>query len=76
MTTMPVQTEDVSDEEIIAHTVRLARSGRFVVARPLMDELIQTYSDQPLERVKDCARQAADLMLRQHGDTPPYVRRR
>jgi hypothetical protein len=74
MTTPSALDTEVSDEEIVAHTVRLARSGRFRAGRPLMDELYETYAEQPQERVKSCARQAAELMLRQHDESASAMR--
>lgn len=58
----------VSDEEIIADLFRLARSGRFLEAKPLLAAGEQMYPNEPKERVRDCLRRLSiNLWDTDHG---------
>jgi hypothetical protein len=52
----------VSDEEIVADLFRLARSGRFVEAKPLLAAGALMYPNEPKERVRECMRQLSKIL--------------
>ncbi len=52
----------VSDEEIVADLFRLARSGRFLEAKPLLAAGEQMYPNEPKERVIECLRRLSKIL--------------
>jgi len=53
---------DVSDEEIVADLFRIARTGRYRNALQLMEAAQSTYRAEPLERMKTCLKQLAQIL--------------
>jgi hypothetical protein len=59
----------VSDEEIVADLLRLARSGRFMKAKPLLEAGELMYPNEPKERVRECLRRLSKILWdADHGD--------
>ncbi|WP_121498287.1 hypothetical protein [Pseudomonas aeruginosa] len=56
------QLQVVSDDEIVADLFRLARSGRFRKAEPLMREAERMYPAEPVERIKACMKRLAEIL--------------
>ncbi|HBP1602275.1 TPA: hypothetical protein L5U90_003378 [Pseudomonas aeruginosa] len=56
------QLELVSDDEIVADLFRLARSGRYLKAEPLLAAGASLYPNEPQERIKKCLRLLAERL--------------
>lgn len=61
----------VSDEEIVADLFRLARSGRFLRAAPLLAAGEQLYPTEPKERLRECLCRLGHMLL--DADCGGYV---
>lgn len=55
------ESSPVSDLEIVADLFRLARSGRFRKIEPLLKEAAAMYPLEPVNRIKECLGQLADI---------------
>lgn len=68
----------VSDEEIVAGLFSLARSGRFVEARSLLEAGELMYPNEPKERVRECLRRLSKILWdADHGGyATEYMRQR
>lgn len=54
--------DSVSDDEIIADLFRLARTGRYHSAEPLLDEAGRMYPAEPVGRIKACLKRLAEIL--------------
>ncbi|ELQ8317726.1 hypothetical protein B382_19175 [Stutzerimonas stutzeri B1SMN1] len=54
--------QPVSDDEIVADLFRLARTGRYHTAEPLMEEAGRMYPSEPSERIKACLKRLAGIL--------------
>jgi hypothetical protein len=54
--------QSVSDDEIVADLFRLARTGRYLRAEPLMEEAGRMYPSEPSERIKACLKRLAEIL--------------
>jgi hypothetical protein len=54
------------DFEIEAHLFRLMRSGRFQRAEPLLKQAQEDFPDVAPERLRACARELAERLLKDH----------
>ena len=62
------QMETISDEEIIAGTVRYARAAQpGTKGSDILAKLTRDFPDEPEARIRVCMGKAADLLLAQHG---------
>jgi hypothetical protein len=52
----------ISDDEIVADLFRLARSGRYLKAEPLLAAGASLYPNEPQERIKKCLRLLAERL--------------
>lgn len=52
----------VSDDEIVADLFRLARTGRFRRAEPLLREAESMYPAEPQERIKSCLIRLGEIL--------------
>lgn len=52
----------VSDDEIVAAIFRLAKSGRFTRVGPLLQEALEIYPSEPVERIKKCINRLGEIL--------------
>ncbi len=52
----------ISDDEIVADLFRLARTGRYRKAAPLIEEAKRMYPGEPIERIKAFTKRLAEIL--------------
>ncbi len=59
---MDTENPALTDDEIVAELLQLARSGRYLRLRPLLEEVKRAHPQEPAERIDACARKLAELL--------------